>query len=184
MYKKRYAPVNIRKYGYAISFGAGLVLAALLVNFLCSKNGALVVTFGRGYFENYVLVEVRGADILSYVLVNRIKLFLLWLLIGCINDYQRGYTVVLGLLGLFFGVMLSALTMNYGALGLALFLFAVFPHGLLYFFSGFLAVKKRMTGKLNLSKSAVIYFLAVVCLLLGCVLEAYLSPMLIRNILK
>ncbi|MGN0480713.1 MAG: hypothetical protein ACI4EV_04015, partial [Lachnospiraceae bacterium] len=89
-----------------------------------------------------------------------------------------------GVIGAFLGVIASALVMNYGFGGIGVFLALTLPHGIFYFISAFLVVKKRGVGIIRWQKTAIIWGLILLSLLLGVTLESLISPVLVYKICK
>lgn len=169
---------------YVISFLAGLMVAILIMALVVKKDGLVVSMFGRDYFENYSLVTVDKLEFWKYVLWNRFKLLVLWALIGQSRNYETVYIGAVGVIGAFLGVAMSAVAMNYGLGGIGVFLALTMPHGIFYFISAFLVVKKRGTGIIQWQKTAIIWGLILLSLLLGVTLESLVSPVLVHKICK
>lgn len=169
---------------YIISFLVGLAAAILIMSLAVKKDDLIVSMFGSSYFENYNLVTVDKLEFWKYVLWNRFKLLVFWILIGQARNYEGVYIGAVGVIGAFLGVIASALVMNYGFGGIGVFLALTLPHGIFYFISAFLVVKKRGVGIIRWQKTAIIWGLILLSLLLGVTLESLISPVLVYKICK
>lgn len=169
---------------YIASMAAGFVLAVLFMLFAVKKDSAAALVFGEEYFENFRLVNVNKMEFWGYVLLNRSKWLLVWIFIG-LNPYHRKiYMAASGLVGVFVGMTTGAIFINFGFEGIGLLFWTLLPHGIFYFFSGMLVVKRSDCERMIWQKTLIVLFLAVISMLIGCALESFVNPLVLQKMIK
>lgn len=169
---------------YWISFIIGAMLGVLFI--VISKNSTIIGLFDRQYFENFSIITVDKMEYFKYVLANRLKMLILWFLIGNVRlterCYEKAYLTALGIIGGMLGIVCSSIVTNIGIGGMGLFLALILPHGIFYYFCGIMIVKKRGVVKLDPQKNILIWILIILSLLLGVALESMFSSILVDKI--
>lgn len=169
---------------YMFSFLAGLTIAIFFMAVAVKKDGLISAMFAKEYFENFGIVTVDKMAFWKYVLWNRFKWLIIWFLIGQVRNYEKIYILAVCGVGMFLGITLSAIVMNYKSLGIGIFLAMVLPHGIFYYFSAALIVKKRSANIVQWQRNAIIWGLIILSLLLGATLESLFTPILVDKICK
>lgn len=157
--------------------------------------GLLAGTFffnliGKAYLEELVVYKgiVSGKyesgalsciSLFGFILIKRGKRFLLLLGLELTAFYTLGWMLFSGYYGFSAGVCLSALIMQYGFWGMALFLCWLLPHYPVYIFMWTLITGKK--GKLSDKKRLLS---AVLLLLLGVFLESYVNGIFLQNVMS
>lgn len=181
---------------FLISFFAGIVIMYIW------KEALL---FNTGLLDEYSLYHMKYMTLdknalFFYVLSKRFKVVILTIILA---TTYLGLFFLLGLTiwyGTATGMVLAAVLIRYGLKGIFLILAGVFPQYLFYIPALVLLVsmcenlyqnigmKKIMGDKALLHGSWTRYFLRYIILifivLLGCILESYLNPFIIKNLLK
>ncbi len=162
----------------------GIVAGIVITTFFLEKESGLAMLFGQEYLNNYNVVTVDKVHFFTYVLLNRIKLLIIWHVLGISRNYRYLYGVATGLLGLMLGGLGGIMVLNYGIQGLILAIWMILPHWVFYCMAGALIVKKRQMGTKGASGTAVVYGLVLLLVLAGCALESLLTPVILKNIIK
>lgn len=185
---------------------AGFVVGLFLMNIV---KGALLE--GTGLLSEYTLYEMKYAEIdssafFAYVFQKRVGAALI---LGVLSTTWLGLAVTwtcAGWIGISFGMLFMASLLQYGIKGILLIGVGIFPQVLVYFpvcilllewssefcmamyfphrlsgsFAGSDAVGKRV-----LMRKKALQFLGMLgVVIIGCVLESYVNPKLISNLLK
>lgn len=176
-------------------FLGGFILGVLLMNLgddiFLSEDGI----FSTSEILRLKYLEVKGADFFPYVLKKRIQAMLIPALlsttvIGCLAVY--GCLIWQGMLS---GMFITAAVIRFGSRGLLLVFAGGFPHQFLLFpamIMLFLWCYDNCTGKnLYMRRGKRYYMRQAISLvwisfmvLVGCILESYVNPMLLSDVLK
>lgn len=187
--------ISIMKILLLLSFVAGIFVANLMGREEVSNAGVL-----NDYFvEKFQYTQINGENLFFYIIGERMPLlFLLFLLIFTSLGIFSGILVV-GWQGFSIGFMLSTGIAKYGIKGIILVLGGLFPQYLLYFpvyiFYCYVAVFLRQRffaiGRENISERRFAYgiglLIAIILMIVfvaGIFLESYVSPVILKRILK
>lgn len=176
-------------------FLGGFLLGVFIMNIgnevLLTEEGI----FAPASVSRLQYVEIDGGRFFQYVLKKRMQGILLPVLL---STTVIGNTVFYGCLswqGLLAGMTISAAVIRFGIKGLLLILAGIFPHQLLLFpamIMLFVWCYDNCQSRLFLVKGKSRQFIRQVIsllwigfmILIGCILESYVNPMLVSDILK
>lgn len=167
---------------YLLAFLGGIVIVNLPGNVAWTNNSILnryslaSLSFQGIVYEEYFfeILFLRFQTVLS-----------LWICSKFIskNIVMTGFALIIcGVLG---GIMAIAILAN-GLWGILFCLCALLPHTICYF-TAYTLWGKAMTGYVGESKRKMDYLTTALIIMLigiGCILEAYISPVLIENLIK
>lgn len=181
---------NLLKYKILIIvFFGGLVAGSLITN-LAGYN--VVKTWGifnSTFINRYSSVSIDFWSMWNYIFVNRLKLFTVIVVASftAITYYVfAGYMFYIGLSS---GMVLSAMTMQYGLKGVGVFAVSIFPHFILYVGSVVLIEIKALSVRQKQQKvkadasMIIIITIALVMLFVGSLFETYINSSILRKIL-
>lgn len=176
-------------------FLGGFLLGVLLMNIgselLLTEEGI----FAASGINRLKYLEIDGGKFFPYVLKKRMQGMILPVLF---STTVMGSMVLYGCLiwqGFLAGMTISAAVIRFGIKGLLLILAGVFPHQLLLFpamIMLFIWCYDNCQSRLFMSKGrsrqymrqAVSLLWIGFMILIGCILESYVNPMLVSDILK
>ena len=201
---KRKNKLVIYYYGYKkwiVLFLAGFLMGMILVYMKSSVFTGDNGIFNEASMNRLKYMKIENSDFLCYVMVKRIKGFLL---LGLLSTTCIGMLVSYGAAawqGIMTGMIIAAAVARFGIKGLLLVIISFFPHQLLLFPAGIMmllwchhnysmfayAGKKAWSvgnGRVHCMRQLgmLLWILAVV--IIGCVLESYVNPLLISDIIK
>lgn len=176
--------LGVVKQNYLMYSIIGLVAGIVITTFFLERESGLAMLFGQEYLNNYNVVTVDKVHFFTYVLLNRIKLLIIWHMLGISCNYRLLYGVATGLMGLMLGGFGGIMILNYGMYGLVLTIWMILPHWGFYCMAGALIVKKRLMGTSGTSGTVVVYGLVLLLVFAGCALESLLTPMILKNIIE
>lgn len=176
-------------------FLGGFILGVLLMNLgdelFLTEDGI----FSTSEMLRLKYLEVEGADFFSYVLKRRIQAMLLPALlsttvIGCMAVY--GCLIWHGMLT---GMLITAAVIRFGSRGLLLVFAGGFPHQFLLFPAMIMLFlwcyencsEKKLylrRGRRYFMRQALSLLWISFMVLVGCILESYVNPMLLSDVLK
>ena len=164
---------------YALAFLCGVLIISVsgkeLWNMsILSRYHLLTLSFGEINYEEYFI----------QILFLRLRTAIgLWIMARIFSEkvVSIGFACIMSMiLG---GIAAMMLLMN-GIWGILFFVFALIPHGIFYIAAFVLWRRNKTIVIHNRAESNVISVLIGILLLIGCVFEAYISPILIENIVK
>lgn len=188
----------------------GLVLVGFVVGLVLMHVGQKVLLENTGLLSEYTLYEMKYSEIDSnaffwYVMRKRVgEAFVLALL----STTWLGMVAALSCaawIGVSFGMLLMAAMIRYGMKGIVLIVVGVFPQIVVYLPAVFWLLKwsfefcsiiyfpSKISSGLHfdeagknyiMRKKAVQFLSLVVVVIIGCVLESYVNPKLVSNLLR
>lgn len=117
---------------YIWLFPVAIITGTVFTNFAGYDNVKQWGIFTEDFIARFLSVNASFADVLKYVLKERIKLFLIMFLMSLTPIRAKLSYLVCGYAGFCVGMILSSLTMQYGARYLLLFFLAILCHMILY----------------------------------------------------
>lgn len=181
-----------------IMFTIGLVLGSLFTNFITSNDKDLLISQLEIYFDSIKKLsnDVFGVKVLSSELLNNgLQLFIIFAL----GISMVGLPVVIFILffkGFMLGTTLSTMFLKYqlkGILGAFLYVFpCLIINTIIYILMSFFAVhssvkflkallkKDNLNFKSFLGRYLLAFIVCVVLMLITCILDAYLTPLLLK----
>lgn len=167
---------------YLLAFLCGIVIVNLPGNAAWANNSILnryslaALSFQGIIYEEYLI------EILFMRFQTVVSLWICSKLISK-NIVMTGFALIIcGILG---GIIAISILAN-GLWGILFCLCALFPHTICYFMA-YVLWGKAMVGYVGESKRRMDYLITVLIVILigiGCILETYISPVLIENIIK
>ena len=151
---------------------------------MISKSGGVSVELFQSYFLNQIKqLDIVTEEYLWYVVRVRVVPFLLLLLLGTLRWKKTVVCVWISCAGFLFGILIVSSVLQLGMKGI-LFCFAIcLPHMIFYMMAYgmyLMNLYRYPGGHWNGTKTA---FVALM-LILGIILEAYLGPVIIKNMVK
>ena len=170
---------------YSILFLIGIFIGTVFLNIALIEKGNVLVNTVEAY-HLYIKTSFYPDFIVWFrMCIYRISIAVL---IACCIRWMESYDVfyiLIGLAGIAFGYTLSLLTYCYGIKGILCILAYLFPHGGMYGLFIYRLLKETISQRYNHSyidlKIAVI-ILAII--LIGCGIETYINPMVLKIFLK
>ncbi|MBR1693565.1 MAG: stage II sporulation protein M [Lachnospiraceae bacterium] len=185
-----------------LPFAAGIVLGVFL---FFSNQGKFVEDtcfFGEDILKRFGYSSIYREAFFCFVLKNRLKLFLLLAISAFTSLFSLVYHLFFGWCGMSTAVIALTLLIKYGWKGLLL-LFGLFLPHMLFYVPCFLYLMRLLqnvpapdragqscTGGRNRMaaasgmKIAAVFFLLLMTLLMGIVVESYVNPVLLKNLIK
>lgn len=167
---------------YLLAFLCGIIIVNLPGNAAWANNSIL----NRYSLASFSFQGIVYEEYLLEILFLRFQTVVaLWMCSKLIskNLVRIGYALIIcGILG---GIMAIAILAN-GLWGIWFFICALLPHTICYFVA-YMLWGKALTGYVGESKRRIDYFTIAIIIMLvgiGCILEAYISPVLIENLIK
>ncbi len=117
---------------YIWLFPVAIIIGTVFTNFAGYDNVIKWGIFTEDFIVKFLSINTGFSDVLKYVLKERIKLFLVMVLISLTPIRDKLSYLVCAYAGFCVGMILSALTMQYGARYLLLFFLAILCHMILY----------------------------------------------------
>lgn len=180
---------------------AYLFLAGTLAGILLMNIGKSVLLNNTGLLNEYVLYDMKSMTVDSgalfwYVTGKRMKCLVF---VAALSTTSIGLVIVTGAMlwyGAAVGMFITAAVLRYGLKGVLLMIVSIFPQSLLYvpaifFFMGWCEqVCREIHQKLpadkrrNVAIRLIQLFIVTVVVIIGCFLESYVNPMLLKKFLK
>ena len=177
---KRYKGKNQLLFLY---LGVGFLIGILYQNIVATRSVVINEMFLKSNLQRLLQTEVKLHSYLTYVLKERILLFVIVCLAGSIRWKKVVVAVFLLLVGIAFGIVSASAVLQLGLSGIVLCIVGIFPQCLFYI------VQYALVGtywyhfpnrQWNTFKSV---FVAVMCLA-GGVVETYVNPVLVRWVVQ
>ena len=117
---------------YIWLFPTAIVIGTVFTNFAGYDSVKSWGIFTEDFIVKFLSINTGFRNVFFYVLKERIKLFLIMVLISLTSIRDKLSYVVCAYAGFCVGMILSALTMQYGVRYLLLFFLAILCHMILY----------------------------------------------------
>ncbi len=175
----------IRNYGriMMLFFMAGFLGGILYTNLLSRDYVATIGIFNDYFLNQFVQTDIMNGAYLWYLIRIRMAPLLGMIFLGALSFRKSAVTIFLIWTGFLFGMIFTSATLKIGVKGILLCVGAMLPHMIFYVFgyAVFLAgLYYYPKIGWNFQKTMLV-FLAI-CIGIG--LECYISPVLVRMILK
>lgn len=181
-----------------ITFIVGLVFGSLFINFITDADKSLLKEQVSTYFSSIKKLssDVFGINVfLNESLNNALQLLIIFILgISMIGVFA--VVIILFFKGFMLGTTLSVIILNYQLKGVVGTLLYVFPvmiiNILIYVFLSFFALhasikflkalfkKDNLNFKTFLGKYLLAFIISIILILIACLLDAYLAPILLK----
>ena len=176
-------------------FLGGFLLGVILMNVCCEIFLTEEGIFAASDINRLKYLEIESKNFFVYVMKKRVRNAVIPVLL---STTMLGSIAVYGCLvwqGMAMGMMITAAVIRFGIKGLLLILAGVFPHQFLLFPAmimmlvwcydncGNRAVYRPGIQKHYMKQTVSLLWICFM-LLIGCILESYVNPMLVSDILK
>lgn len=167
---------------FLLAFLCGILIVNLLGDAAWTNNSILNRYSLASFSFQGIVYEEYFLEILLLRFQTVVALWMCSKLISK-NIVRVGYALIICvILG---GIIAIAILAN-GLWGILFCICALLPHAICYF-AAYMLWGKAMTGYVGESKRRIDYFTTAIIIMLigiGCILEAYISPVLIENLIK
>ena len=185
-----------------------IMIIGFVVGILIMSIGKKILLENTGLLSEYTLYDMKYSAIDSnaffvYILQKRIGLMLVLAVLSTTWLGMAAAWTGAAWLGISFGMLVMASLLRYGLKGLLLVGTGMFPQALIYFpvalfmlqwsyefctaiyYPDRLQMGKEALGKNQLLRKKMIqFFLLLGVVIIGCILESYVNPTLVLNLLK
>ncbi|MBR5126990.1 MAG: hypothetical protein IKU69_00995 [Roseburia sp.] len=167
---------------YVLAFLAGVILVNLVEdvtevsNSILNRYNLMRLTFDEIIFEKY-LVEILFLRLRTVII--------LWILTQTMPKRIVSVGFALLISGVLGGIAATSILTN-GLWGILLLVCVLFPHGICYGIAYVLwsNYKVEYLKVQNRTEVYIVNLLIVIFVCIGCLMEAYIGPVLIKNIIK
>jgi len=165
-----------------LAFVSGVIVMNLLGDVVYTNQSIL----SRYNLVRFTFEEINFQEYLLEILLLRFRTVAgLWILSKLLPKkiVAVGFMIMIGFM---FGSLIAIFIIVNGIWGILLFLGVIFPHILCYAgaFWVWCREHKESVGGRRLSEDYLLLLLVAILMVIGCWLEAYLSPVLVENIIK
>lgn len=180
------------------SFLLGVVAMNLGNELFLSEEGI----FSTASMNRLKYIEIDNGSFFKYVLKHRMGEGVILILLSCTGIGLVSVYACIVWQGMLAGMTITAATIRFGMKGVLLILGSVFPHQLLLIpaqimllgwcyencnrgrFSGKYAVPYYSSKKQQFLRQGIILLWIGMVILIGCILESYVNPILISDLIK
>lgn len=157
---------------YILLFPLCILIGAVIINALGVDKLGEWNFFTPEYIQGVLSVNTEFMDILKYMAEKRLKHFVIIFLVCFSKIKDSLLLIIVGILGLCFGIMLGSLYMQYGFNALWFYLVFVVGHILIYTFATVLMLYLSEKNKSILSSGYMVCFILII---MGILLESVMS---------
>lgn len=174
-------------------FMGSFLVGILIMNFLSEQMLTESGIFNQTTINRLKYLEIDGKQFFPYVLKSRIKEYLLLILLSTTGIGLIGIYLDIVWTGLLTGMFLTATAIKFGMKGMLLIVAGILPHQLLLFPAGFMLLgwcyenccqKCFPNKKEYYIRQGIILVWIFAVLLIGCILESYVNPLLLYEMIK
>lgn len=174
--------IIVNRYKFLLLVLMGVVLGTCYAN-LIYKYG----TYGKSIFTDdflavYDEVTINSLILWGYVCKNRLKDFLLMIILGLTGLRKPVFVTLFVLLGICSGVLLSFEVMRYGFTGILIYVISIFPQYIFYLTALYIMVKTMYQKKIYNAKMWLLIILAFIIVIIGTYFESYVNPLVLKKI--
>lgn len=168
-------------YVWNILFFVGLLLGAVTTNLIFKKQVPFDNLWNMDQYQNIAIGEFTQKQYFVFLILRRGKQFGMILLLFLLTNRMLGIGVPLFLFAFSTSALLSLETMRMGLLGVFLGVVYLIPHYICYGFG--ISMIARLGEKAQQSyKQTIPLLVAIGAWLIGCYIEAYWNPFLVKMI--
>lgn len=161
----------------------GFFVGILFENFLFSDSDVGMVLFQEYFLQNFSKVDMKANDFLVYIFVQRIKIFVIVLLLGNLKWKKSVVGCCLAYVGILFGAICVQSVVWLGMKGIFLCVLALFPHSIFYgmgYWVYFYYLYEEGRSRWTVEKTTFV----VIMMLMGMLMEAYVCPFFMKLYLR
>ncbi len=166
-----------------IVLAVGFFVGILYENIVSKSRGMSIELFQSYFLKQFAQVEIVAEEYLWYVARARVVPFLLLLLLGCLRWKKTIVSIFISWTGFLFGVVIVSSVIQLGIRGILFCLAGLLPHAIFYILAYgiyLLHLYRYPSQHWNGTKTIFVILMMV----LGIVLETYLSPIIIKCIVR
>lgn len=179
-YVKHY---NNRNQLLIIFLAVGFFMGILYENIVSKNQGVSIKLFQTYFLKQFTQVEIVAEEYLWYVAKARVIPFLVLLFLGCLKWKKMMVSICVSWTGFLFGIIIVSSVIQLGMKGILFFLAGMLPHMFFYVLGyGMYLLHLYRYPSHTWSNTKTIFI--VLMIFLGIVLETYLSPLIIKSIVR
>ena len=165
-----------------VVLAVGFFLGILYQNIVSKTQVIETDLFLKSNLQQYLQVDIITEKYLWYVIKERVLLFGVLLMLGCVRWKRALATISLGVIGFILGMLMVSAVLQLGIQGILFCLVGLFPHGLLYGV-GFsvLLIYWFQFPRVTWTVAKTFFFVSLIAI--GILLEVYLNPIFVRWII-
>lgn len=166
-----------------IILAVGFFVGILYENIISKSQGISLELFQSYFLKQFAQIEIVAEEYLWYVAKARVIPFLLLLLLGCLRWKKTIVSIYLSWAGFLFGVVIVSSVIQLGIRGILFCLAGLLPHMIFYVLAyGMYLVHLYRYPSFQWNSTKTIF--VILMMVLGIVLETYLSPIIIKTIVR
>ncbi len=182
MYNLSGAKSFVVRYRVALVIFAGIMVGTLYANLLVSYGKGQALVFNSGFLATFDEVSINGTYLWQYVCKTRLKDFVLLFIIGHTKIGKVAFNVYLAYIGISAGALISFAVMHYNVAGVLIYLVSVMPQYIFYGISLWFLMKMIYNSEIRIQNKIIIVIIAVMLLIAGTYMEAYVNPELLKRL--
>lgn len=172
----------ILEYKFVIVMFLGIVVGTLYTNLSGTTGNVKWNVFNSDYLANYSDITVNSMILWQYVIKSRVRDFFLIVLLGLTALCKPFLLLYLFYVGICCGALISVAVMHYGGMGILMYLASILPQYILYGISMYFLYRILYKRTARLKNIGIVIGIAAVLLVIGTYLEAYLNPIILKNL--
>lgn len=172
----------LETYKFVIVMFIGIVLGTIYANLTKGFGNEKWNVFNSAYLSNYSDITVNSMILWQYVLKSRLRDFFLVCLFGLTHLCRPFLLLYLMFLGICAGSLLSVAVMHYGGFGILIYLASVLPQYIFYAIALYFLYRILYKRTARMKNIVIVIGIAAVVLLVGTYVEAYLNPVILKNL--
>ena len=164
-----------------IILAVGFFVGILYENIISKSQGISPELFQSYFLKQFTQIEIVMEEYLWYVAKARVIPFLVLLLFGCLRWKKTIVSIYISWVGFLFGIIGVSSVLQLGIKGVLFCLTGLFPHMIFYVLAYgmyLLHLYRYPSSHWNSTKTVFV----ILMMILGIVLETYLSPIIVRSI--
>lgn len=166
-----------------IFLAVGFFVGILYENIISKSQGVTMELFQTYFLKQFTHVEIVTEEYLWYVVRARIFPFLLLCLLGCLRWKKIVVSICVSWISFLLGVIIVSSTIQLGIKGILFCLAGMFPHIIFYILAyGIYLLHLYHYPSRHWNGEKIVF--VILMMILGIVLETYLSPIIIRSIVR
>lgn len=161
----------------------GFFVGILYENMVSKSQGTSIELFQTYFLKQFRQMEIVAEEYLWYVAKARVLPFFLLLLLGCLRWRKIIVSIFISWTGFLFGVVIVSSVIQLGIKGILFCLGGMLPHMIFYVLAYgmyLLYLYRYPCRQWNGTKTIFV----VLMMFLGIILETYLSPIIIKSIVR
>lgn len=161
----------------------GFLVGIIYENVVSGKQVIATELFLKSNLERYLKTDIVAEKYFWYVLKERILLFAIICVLGCMKWKKFFVALCLGVVGFLAGILTVSAVLQLGIKGILFCLVGIFPQGILYsisftiLFAYWYQFPERRWNRTKL-------LFVIVSFILGIVLETYVNPLLLKWVIQ